>query len=144
MQTLALRSLALLSLVVSCTSPALARDECKNKTLKGSYILAAHGTKGPLSTGDRLAYAGMVVYDGKRNAAFAATYADGTEVTLRGPYMVQKSCKGEVVFEDGRKAVFYGDPSGDEAAYVLLSGPVVASTARRVTKDLLLDVDTKD
>lgn len=91
-----------------------------------------------------MAYAGMVVYDGQRHAAFAATYADGTEVTLRGTYMIQKNCKGEVVFEDGRKAVFYGDPSGDEAAYVLLSGPVVASTARRVTKDLLLEVGPSD
>ncbi len=51
-----------------------------------------------------MAYAGMVAYDGKRNAAFVATYADGTEVTLRGTYMIQKNCKGEVVFEDGRKA----------------------------------------
>jgi hypothetical protein len=91
-----------------------------------------------------MAYAGMVAYDGKRNAAFVATYADGTEVTLRGTFMIQKNCKGEVVFEDGRKAIFYGNPSGDHAAYVLLSGPVVASTARRVTKDLLLDVGDQD
>ena len=134
---------ASLGLYFSAHSAVAAADTCSNSTLVGSYILAADGAKGSVSTSERLAYVGMVVYDGKGNVKFTASFADGSETTLGGSYAVDPTCKGRVTYEDGRTAAYFVSPSGDDLVYVLTSGSFVASHAKRVSKDQLLRLDSK-
>ena len=84
-----------------------------------------------------------MVYDGKGNAKFTASFADGSETTLGGTYSVDATCKGQVTYEDGRTAAYFVSPSGDELVYVLTSGSFVASHAKRVSKDQLLKLESK-
>lgn len=119
---------------------AASSPTCSNATLQGSYIFFANGATGVSGSADRVAYAAMIVYDGKGNARFAAAYADGTEVTLAGKYSIDANCKGRVTYENGRTAVYFVAPGGDELVYVVTQGPVIASSAKRVSSDQLLKV----
>jgi hypothetical protein len=135
--------IAILGLYFSTHSGVAAADSCSNSTLVGSYILAADGAKGASSSSERLAYVGMVVYDGKENAKFTASFADGSEATFGGTYSVDATCKGQVTYEGGRTAAYFVSPSGDELVYVLTNGSFVSSHAKRVSKDQLLKLDSK-
>jgi hypothetical protein len=110
---------------------------CNTSTLIGSYILAAHGMTDAGEYAQHVAYVGMVVYDGKGNVKFVASFADGTETSLVGKYSVARNCKGAVTYENDRTATYFVSPTGDELVYVITSGSVVASSARRVSREQL-------
>ncbi len=124
---------ALATLLVNHAALAAEVKACSNKTLHGSYILSANGVdKTPI------AEAGMIAYDGAGNVLFKGTYSNKSEISLKGTYKVESSCRGEVTYEDGRTVTLFIDPSGNEIAWVVTSGPILASNSRRVSqKDLL-------
>jgi hypothetical protein len=123
---------------------AAASASCNNATLEGSYIFFANGRTGVSSSSDQVAYAAMIVYDGQGNAKFAAVYADGAEVTLLGEYSIDSDCKGRVTYENGRTAVYFVSPSGDDLVYVVTQGAVIASSVKRVSRDQLLTLGAPD
>jgi hypothetical protein len=122
-----------ITLVVGRATFASADEACSNRTLDGSYILSASGVdKTPI------AEAGMVAYDGAGNVLFKGMYASKSEISLKGTYKVEKNCRGEVTYEDGRTVTLFIAPSGDELSWVVTSGPILASNSRRVSKRNLI------
>lgn len=121
------------SLVLVSAAVAYGSEGCSNKTLQGTYIFSAAGNdKTPI------AFAGMLVYDGAGNALFKGKQANNAEISLKGTYTVEKNCRGEIRYEDGRTLTYFIAPSGDELSWVITSGPVVASSSRRVSKKDLI------
>jgi len=129
------------ALAISANSALAAAQTCNDSTLSGSYIFYAHGTTGEGSSSSPTAYAAMIVYDGKGNAKFTASFSDRTEMTLRGVYSIDQNCKGRVTYEGGRTATYFVSPTGDDLVYVVTSGSVIASNAKRVSLEMLMKID---
>ncbi len=139
--TISVRQIGLLAAIFIGTTSATAAQACDNSTLIGSYIFSAHGMQGEGSSSQQVAYAAMIVYDGQGNAKFAASYSDGTETNLRGSYSIDSNCKGKVTYENGRTATYFVSPIGDELVYVVTSGSVISSTAKRVSREKLIKIN---
>ncbi len=134
-----MRKLVIVPLVsgLLCNVAVVSADEyCSNETLESSYIFSAVGSDGKVP----IAYTGMEFFDGGGHATIVAKYSDTSKTSLKGVYHVTKDCRGEIAYKGGRTAILFLAPSGDGFAYVITSGPILASTARRVSKSNLIGI----
>ncbi len=134
-----MRKLVIVPLVsgLLCNVAVVSADEyCSNKTLEGSYIFSAVGSDGKVPT----AYAGMEFFDGDGHVTIVAKYSDNSNTSLKGVNRVTKNCRVEIAYKGGRTATLFLTPSGDGFAYVITSGPTLASIARRISKDNLIGI----
>ncbi len=126
-------SLAFSLMLWSGAAIASSDDNCSIATLHGSYIFAANGyDKTPI------AYAGMSFYDGKGKVVTVMKNANTTEANLTGTYEVMKNCRARIKYASGRRVTLFVAPSGDTSAFVVTSGPIVASVTQRVSTSNLL------
>ncbi len=120
------------------TNLASAEEACSNSTLRGSYIFFANGRNSTKPGNIPIAYAGMTYYDGNGHVMASAQFADKTALSGNGSYSVRKNCQVKVRYLDGRTLTYFLAPSGDEFTWVATSGPIWASSARRVSLENLI------
>ncbi len=138
MQKLVLSSLACSLCLVSGSAIASDNETCSTSTLQGSYIFFANGRDSNKPGNVPIAYAGMSYYDGNGHATASAKYADKTELSGNGAYHVMKNCQVRIRYENGRTLTYFLAPSGNEFTWVATSGPIWASSARRVSRSNLI------
>ncbi len=140
MRKLALSSLACSLFLVSGSALASGDETCSTSTLQGSYIFFANGRDSNKPGNIPIAYAGMTYYDGNGHATASAKYADNTELSGNGTYHVMKNCRVQIRYENARTLTYFLAPSGEEFTWVATSGPIWASSARRVSRSNLIAI----
>jgi hypothetical protein len=96
------------------STSAIAAPKCSLKTLKGTYLYSANGTK------DGIPYAesGQEYYDG--NGKVNSTYTDNTGYTGKsgGVYTLGENCIGVAHYISGESFAMYVDPKGSEFSWI--------------------------
>jgi hypothetical protein len=118
----------ILLLVGFLISPIAFADECKLKTLKGTYIYnsSMYGVQ-----------AGMVVYDGKGN--FKIKYQPSNKADLQsfsGTYSIDSNCIGTQKTSEGTIVRLFVSPEGKEYSWVVINKKESGYT-KRVSKKKL-------
>lgn len=114
---------------------SLANEFCREASVKGSYIFFVQGMS---AQNLPLAYAGMLVFDGKGKVEGVAKFSNDSEKAVQGSYKIEKSCRIAVDFPGFEKVTYFTGPTGDELVYVVTTGRTIASSAKRVSRNNLL------
>ncbi len=133
-----LRCFLAAGMCVGSAAVVSAGELCTEKTLLGTFAASAVGFNGKDQKYAPTAFAVVEFYDGKGHNVYVEKYSDNTEQSLKGTYRVNKNCRAEVLYENGRTNTLFITPNGKEMAFVVTGGPIIASTARWVSGENLV------
>lgn len=125
-----------MSVLMAASLVATAAPKCSLKTLKGTYIYSASGTR----DGIPFAESGQEVYDGKGNVMNYYTDNTGESGTSTATYTMGENCIGESTYSSGESYAIYASPNGSEFTWVAKSkagDSVSTGTQRRVTTAIM-------